>query len=245
MSVTYTRDKDGNLVPLKSIRGYTPVKGVDYWTNADQNAIIQQVIDALGGTPVFGTVDANNNIILSGNLTEGVYTFKYEDESGKVVTIGTLTHDGKDEPTYTNQIPISTDTDGSVFNGTGYKSGYRLNSSGAVAEYTAYPMVVSGFIPCKAGDIIRLQNITWQSGVDSQNNQRIACYDANKTYLNQSNVGVFSGLSNTIMDENGIVSQFSMVPDGESFNPTNAAFIRISATYIGDDSILTVNEEIV
>lgn len=30
---------------------------------------------------------------------------------------------------YTNQIPISTDTDVSVFNGVGYQSGYRLGSN--------------------------------------------------------------------------------------------------------------------
>jgi hypothetical protein len=154
---------------------------------------------------------------------------------------------GEDIPDtgYVNQIPISTDTNGSVFNGTGFRNGYRLNSSGAIAEYTAHPMVVSGFIPCKSGDIIRLQNITWQSGVDSQNNQRIACYDANKNYLNQSNVGVIAGISTTIKDENNIVQQFTLASDGESFNPTNAAFVRISATHIGADSILTVNQEIV
>ena len=153
---------------------------------------------------------------------------------------------GEDIPDtgYVNQIPISTDTNGSVFNGTGFRNGYRLNSSGAIAEYTAYPMAVSGFIPCKSGDIIRLQNITLQAGVDSQNNQRIACYDANRNYLNQSNVGVIAGISTTIKDENNIVQQFTLTSDGESFNPANAAFIRISATYIGADSILTVNQEI-
>ena len=70
--------------------GYTPVRGTDYWTIADKTAIIQQVIDTLGGTPVFGTVDADNNIILTGNLTEGVYTLKYEDSDGNQTVIGTV-----------------------------------------------------------------------------------------------------------------------------------------------------------
>ena len=34
-------------------------------------------------------------------------------------------------PSYTNQIPISKDANGNIFNTTGYKEGYRLNSSGA------------------------------------------------------------------------------------------------------------------
>lgn len=66
-----------------------PVRGVDYWTESDQEAIIQQVITALG-TPVFGRVDADNNIILTGELAEGTYTIKYEDADGEVTDIGTV-----------------------------------------------------------------------------------------------------------------------------------------------------------
>lgn len=70
--------------------GYTPQRGTDYWTEADQEAIVQQVIAALG-TPVFGTVDENCNINLTGTLANGkTYTFTYEDENGNIATIGTL-----------------------------------------------------------------------------------------------------------------------------------------------------------
>ena len=85
---------DGKTVTIKNGSkgskgdpGYTPVRGTDYWTAADQSAIIEQVIADLGGTPVFGVVDANNNIILSGNLADGIYTLKYEDADGKVTEI--------------------------------------------------------------------------------------------------------------------------------------------------------------
>lgn len=70
--------------------GKTPVKGTDYWTEADQESIVQQVITALG-TPVFGRVDAENNIILSGALADGTYTIKYEDADGNMTEIGTIT----------------------------------------------------------------------------------------------------------------------------------------------------------
>lgn len=69
--------------------GKTPVKGTDYWTEADQESIVQQVITALG-TPVFGTVDADNNIILTGNLADGIYTLKYENAEGNQTDIGTV-----------------------------------------------------------------------------------------------------------------------------------------------------------
>ena len=107
---------------FKGEDGDTPVKGVDYWTAADQESIVQQVIDALG-TPVFGTVNSSNDIILSGSLAEGTYTVKYEDGSGKLTTIGTLTSSGSsggDDPgddgsdpveiTWSNRVKLDKDT---------------------------------------------------------------------------------------------------------------------------------------
>ena len=77
--------------------GYTPVRGVDYWTEADQESIVQQVIATLG-TPVFGTVDENNNIILTGDLVNGTYQVKYEDAEGNVTDIGSIAASGDSEP---------------------------------------------------------------------------------------------------------------------------------------------------
>ena len=37
---------------------------------------------------------------------------------------------------YTNQVPKSTDTNGSIYNGTGYKDNTRLSSSGGVSGVT-------------------------------------------------------------------------------------------------------------
>lgn len=85
--------------------GYTPVKGTDYFTDNDKDEIVRRVITLLGGTPVFGVVDNNNNIILSGSLESGTYTLKYECADGSVTVIGTLEHtespnipDEPDEP---------------------------------------------------------------------------------------------------------------------------------------------------
>lgn len=80
---------DTGATGSKGADGKTPVKGVDYWTEADQESIVQQVITALG-TPVFGTVDADNNIILTGNLADGIYTLKYENAEGAQAEIGTV-----------------------------------------------------------------------------------------------------------------------------------------------------------
>lgn len=84
---------DGKTLTVKNgskgSAGKTPVRGTDYWTEDDQEDIVQQVIAALG-TPVFGRVDGDNNIILTGEVAEGRYTLKYEDAEGNSVEIGTL-----------------------------------------------------------------------------------------------------------------------------------------------------------
>ena len=138
---------------VNGMDGKTPVKGVDYWTDADQESIVQQVISALG-TPVFGTVDAENNIILTGNLAEGAYTLKYENTEGEMADIGTLVV-GSNESI--NWLWNGIDTNGAIFNnGAGWIDGHRLNSSGVESETDG--MSVTGFIPVKTGDVVTVEN---------------------------------------------------------------------------------------
>lgn len=64
--------------------------GKDYvLTDADKESIVQEVIVALG-TPVFGRVDADNNIILTGDLVNGTYALKYENAEGNQTDIGSM-----------------------------------------------------------------------------------------------------------------------------------------------------------
>lgn len=230
----------------KGADGYTPVKGVDYWTEADQESIVQQVIAALG-TPVFGRVDENNNIILSGELGNGAYTVKYEDADGNLIDIGALSM-----ISYINQIAISTDTDGSIFNGTGYAVGKRLNSSGVVANVANMSApkaaVLTGFIPVKSGDVIRFKNCyidTNQVSSDTygQNSWGISWwfYDASKAKV--SDVVWTAAPSNTsytaVVGSDGLVRQVTITN-------TNIRYVRITFATEGDASqaIITVNQEI-
>ena len=141
-TITIKNGSKGN----KGDPGTTPQKGIDFWTPADQEAIVQQVITALG-TPVFGRVDADNNIILTGELADGTYTLKYEDAEGEVTEIGELALGG-----ITNLAdPSSAD----------WKANSRLNSSGSLvaAETYANGGAVTNFIPCKMGDVIRVKGL--------------------------------------------------------------------------------------
>lgn len=231
----------------------TPVKGVDYWTDADQESIVQQVVTALG-TPVFGTVDTNNNIILSGTLTSGTYTIKYENAAGTLTTIGTLSTSsggtsgggdsgGGDTPavTYTNQLPISTDVDGSIYNVNntpGYKQGVRWsNSSNAesTVDENDYIVYLSGYIPVSAGDVVRLRNVEMING-DNGNACSITFFETrgtSKDYINNTQTDRLPSIS-PVWNDNVLV-QFTAIYNG---------WIRLAASYMGPDSIVTVNEEI-
>lgn len=218
--------------------GRTPVKGVDYFTEADREDVVQQVIAALG-TPVFGRVDGEKNIILTGALAAGVYTLKYEDAEGNVTRIGTL-EQGTDVPAYTNWIPKATDVDGvTVYNGTGYKKGARYSASGG-SETTsnAADIYISGFIPAKPGDVIRMRNITLKRSSSVSNAHHIYCFPA-LSMSGGSGTDLASAADwQTEWDSDGQLTQ-CVIPASKSVQ-----YIRIQAEYIGADSVLTVNETI-
>lgn len=233
-----------------------PVKGIHYWTPTDQESIVQQVIVALG-TPVFGRVDADNNIILTGELADGAYTVKYESAKGEHIEIGSISL-----TTLINQIPISTDTDGSIYNTTGYLAGKRINSSGAVADLDSSSAskkpFVTGFIPCKQGDIIRLKNCyipanngnLWGNTSDSTNvfgsgfwGIRNGLYNASKAKEQVFSWGDLADGKTTIVSDysvsNDRYSQFKIACSGVSYIRLTLATDTSPA-----DAILTVNQEI-
>lgn len=239
---------------ILSVSGYTPQREIDYWTAADQEAIVQQVIAALG-TPVFGRVDADNNIILTGELADGIYTIKYEDAEGEQTAIGTLNHTVIPEPTYTNVIPLSINSDGTQFVGTngedGYKTGMRLDSSGREKSAST---AVTGFIPATVADKLYFRDIDLSADADKYH--RIAIYDASFAYLGHWDItGIYSVKDNeqvisegVSFDENGNLATYSplayrYIVGSAVVNKT--AYIRVCAGTITENSIITKNEPIV
>lgn len=143
---------------------------------------------------------------------------------------------------YTNQIPISTDTDGSVY---GYKAGYRLNSGGAAEILNG--SYLTGFIPVSVGDTVYMKNVTYKYGVNSgltSANQRISFYNASKTHVVQINAAGLAGNANGVKGDDNIWTQFTPKSNMGGVDCSSVAYFRINAAYIGDDSIITVNEPI-
>ena len=141
-------------------------------------------------------------------------------------------------PKYTNQIPISTDTDGSVYNGVGYKSGYYLNTSGQ--EISGGHTVVSGFIPVKKGDIIRIKE-TSQTDIDETviltlTSTKASTANCGKTIKNIKDNAVYGTITIS-----GNVLTWDTSNIGYYFW-NNFAWLRV--TVLSADAIVTVNEEI-
>ena len=132
--------------------------------------------------------------------------------------------------TYTNLIPKSVDIDGSLYNnGKGYKTGYRINSSGQEAQQDG--MCCTGFIPITSPTVgtatVRLKNVT----VSGTKTSYFVTYQQDKTYIQVTELGV------SPLKDDGT---------GTLVGETNhTGWIRICCGVIDDTSILTIDEEIV
>jgi hypothetical protein len=218
----------------------------------DKESIIEEVIAALN-PPVVGKINPDNTILIAGVLDNGTYTVKYENDDGTATTIGEFTvsgndsgnngggnNDSGDTNSYTNQIPVSTDIDGSIYNGIGYKVGARYSGS-AGGEIAADGISMTGFIPVTKNAVVYLKN------VDMYKRATDACmiyfFDSTKTHvvgrsaphLTSNEFNYFIDDIGAVWDEDGKLMQFTSISNG---------YIILNAAYIGTDSIVTVNEEI-
>lgn len=243
-----------------SIRGATGATGADgkdyVLTDADKDEIVSSVVASLGGNPVVGFVDENNNIILSGALPEGTYTLKYEGTEGEYSEIIDLTITAEDKVKYTNVLPLAQEyasenpyvgTDGSV----GYGNDMRNSTSSASATYMKSQTGVdtTGLIPVNRGDVIRLKNCNLKvTPSNTSYGTKIQGYNSSKA--------VVSGF-NTLY--NNIAARMPTVTSGDEYveitleplaawtsnDIDNVAFIQISTDGLDETSIITINQEIV
>lgn len=122
-----------------------------------------------------------------------------------------------------NQVPLSTDTDGSIFNGTGYQNEKRISSGGEVKDATNG--TASGFMPVKAGENVRFSGGRWETAITTN------CVN----YFNSSgkSIGYFTSQPNydgiVCTAENSTVTALGdgtyqiTTPDNE-----NIAYLRLS-----------------
>lgn len=148
---------------------------------------------------------------------------------------------------YTNQIPISTDTDGSIFNGVGYQHGVLSSSTGAFTAGSgggSILMHATGFIPAKLNDTVRFENLTFSAngyGDFTSGNHRICVYDKDKNFLKCINAASSYGLS-LVKDDDGTWKEFKITTG--TFGNIAIAYMRVACPNIDDTAIITVNEVI-
>lgn len=163
MSYMKVLQKNGTVanVPLsrRGKPGYTPVKGVDYFTEEDIALIVAQVIESLGGNPVFGYVDENNNIIVQGNLGDGTYSVKYEMEDGSTVDIGDLVLDTNTYYSVTKNLTNCTINNNAtqVVEGSAYSATITANSG---YELSSVSMTMGGSAVSVSGGVISIASVT-------------------------------------------------------------------------------------
>ena len=137
---------------------------------------------------------------------------------------------------YKNWVKFATTEDGkTIFNGVGYQDNSRLNSSAVVVDQTGY--AAFGFIPLKAGGVVRVKGLTWNSTYNT------GCYfwtfNSSFTKLKQMR-GNGGGSADIILEDEGNgVTKFTI-----QTYATETAYFRMSAYGSGANAIITVNEEI-
>jgi hypothetical protein len=199
------------------------------------------------------TITANSGYDLPDTITVSGASYTWDKSTGTVVLSNptgnvTVTVVGvKEVPKYTNMIPLSINADGSPFVGTngedGYKTGYRLNSSGT--ETAQSGMEVTGFMPCTKTDVLRFANMTFQKSGDQKDSTYISVYDGNKSKLISTKLSGISASVATEWDSNNNLVMLDMASLVNSYNSTYVpAYFRISGYDINANSIITVNEPI-
>ena len=146
-----------------------------------------------------------------------------------------------------NLVPYAIDTDGSLFNGTGYKNGYRL--SGNLGEESVQEgMVCTGFIPFNSSAVLRMAGTEWSS---SPATSYLYFYDADFNYLggyNSNGYCIFyndeiclTDKSNQSVSVENTITTFNL----QFASGSPVQYVRVSAVGNGADMIVTVNDEIV
>ena len=153
-------------------------------------------------------------------------------------------------PNFINLLPTAVDTDGSVFNGTGFQFGKYLSSSGSYydAPSSKPTLAVTGYLPMTKGDIWRFEGITLSQ--DAEHGIRpYILYSAYGTVANNGAPGVPNSFAGTYWGVYSVDSETGVVTWDTSQNNANidagVQYVRFVGE-IADASaaVITRNEDI-
>ena len=189
----------------------------------------QHVRSGLGYT-VGTTTEASVNGIIADYDNHKIYVVRIgRGESREIAVTNYIV-------SYTNVLPIAIDIDGSAYNGVGYKADTRWSTSSG-GEKNESGIYISGYIPVSTGDIIRVKNIEMDKNNTITNACMVMFYSALGVHCGNHGASDLTTYQNAIWDENGMLTQFTI-------QGMEMSYIRLQASYIGEDSIVTVNQQI-
>ena len=211
--------------------GYSPVKGVDYYTDSDKSEFSEYIASELAKRGQLAPEYAQSEEWLAEN---GDKSKMYVLPDG-MIWAWMLTEVASG-PSYTNRLPLAVQSDGKTSyvgdNGEkGYRTGYRISSSGS--EKTQENYFATGYIPCLIGQTIRIKNVSNLSSTDT----------------NALCVAYFYNDDGTKATPSVILKTQASYADGTyTFTvPSNnvpLGYFRVSLMGVTDNTIITVNEEI-
>lgn len=149
---------------------------------------------------------------------------------------------------YTNVLSSAILSTGEVLNGTGWAANSRLGSSPLDSYVGNGSHYITGHIPIDSSidSTIRLRNITYDSTTHNNYAYVFAVYNASFTrvgFIYTTDITETNGYAPVI--EDGNIVQFTVRPNHFEANSwTDGVYFAICCTYIGDDAIITINEEI-
>lgn len=166
-------------------------------------------------------------------------------------TITAKTADGNFTATYSltveaapkvNMLTQAVDSSGNPYNsGQGYKSGYRLSSSGGESAQSG--CYVSGFMPCTYGQTVEFDGFNLLTSGDSGYNYCYICaYDSRFVLIKSAYAKDMAAISSNhaVSDDNNCLASITLTTSTGSTSLSNMAFIRISAIRIDENPAIYI-----
>jgi hypothetical protein len=243
ISITgYIPVKPGDIVRLKNITipkttyysGY-----IQLFTDSRDDAYVNVYNTMLMGdrdtTYIYKPVFGNDGSLIEFTVSNST-KIKYiriqasEFRDGATITINEPINNPNNDSlnyvtSYTNVLQAAQEADSTeIYNGIGYKSGYRIPSSNLAAETAADGMCTTGYIPYTSGNIVRV----YKSASEGTATSYIVCYDAEKKplYLKSALVA--------LADINDVYT-FAIYDK-------NCKYFRLSFGYIDSSTVITLDE---
>lgn len=149
-------------------------------------ALVGEGIALQGGAigDVIGTLDENNNIILTGDLADGTYTLKYENADGTYSEIGSLVvAEAPEEPTYTNfAVPTDSSTQADWEAGNWCNESFIGGSSYGYRAAAGTSRVTTNTFAVENGDTIYVKGINYSTDVSTQTQVALLDADGERIY---------------------------------------------------------------